>query len=275
MKLTRMGWIAGLAMVSLLLGSVPLAAAPQQLSFNQIYITDVRDVSFVVSWTTDTASDGGVEWGTTETPDGSWSTTWDVVGSSTTHYVMITGLTAGETYYFQVHSGGETDNNGGAYYSVTTGPTLGLPGTDRSIRGYVYAPGSTTPVPNAVVYMQLQGSGGNSQWVSARADDTYGFWTYVLDNVRVSSYDAYYTIQDGVDSLIMRTQGGEVGYVGNTFTVPAAGSYPAMFNTTLEDTPNAVTLSKLTSQNGAFTGAGVLIGLCAVMGLVVLSPRKK
>ncbi len=134
-----------------LLSVIPLAAAPRLLVFHPVYITDVNDNSFVVSWTTDEASAGQVDWGTA--PESLTTTTADLMTEdTTTHYVIIGGLTSGETYYFQVRSGGETDDNGGAYYSVTTGPTLGLPGS-KTVWGYAYASDGTTPLPNAIVYL--------------------------------------------------------------------------------------------------------------------------
>ena len=56
----------GLAIGLLTIGVGQSMAAPdQQGALHRIFITDVRDTQFVVSWTTDTPSNGQVEWGTT------------------------------------------------------------------------------------------------------------------------------------------------------------------------------------------------------------------
>lgn len=67
-----------------------------------VTISDVRSNSFVVSWTTDIASNGSVTWGTSTPPS---TVVADGVSSTTTHYVKISGLTANTTYYFLVSSG--------------------------------------------------------------------------------------------------------------------------------------------------------------------------
>lgn len=276
----RAACLAALALLFLLQTSTPLAAAPNLQTTYHIYTADVRDTSFVVSWTTDVASDGHVDWGTTTALG---TTTSDSVGSTTTHYVVVTSLAPSTTYYFQIRSGTTTDNNGGAYYTVTTGPTLGIPTPGKQVWGYVYASNGTTPVPNAIVYLQIQdddgsGSPGDSQWVTARTD-TNGIWYYDLVNVRVANVSTYYVVNDGTDDLRLVTQGGSAGCVGENgaeriVTVPA--TYPGQFNTTLDNTPNAVTLIELASQKTAtFSGPSVLVvGLCVVAGLFLLRHRK-
>ena len=278
----RLGWAAALTLFFLLLGISPLAAAPHRLVLNKVYITDVTGSSFVVSWTTDEATNGYVEW--RELPADPWNTANDTVSDdTTTHYVTVSGLDASTTYEFQVTSDTITDDNGGSYYSVTTGASIASsPG--KLIWGYVYEFNGTTPVPNAVVYLQIQdvggaGTSGNSQWVSARTGSN-GVWQYSLNDVRTPSANAYYIADDGTDNLRLIVQGGALGCVGETGnlrieTVPS--SYPAQFNTTLDNTSSAVTLVKLESQSKApfFGSSALLIGLCVVAGLVVLYPQKK
>ncbi len=111
----------------LVIGSCLLFLTPAQLAVAQqqvihvVYITNVTDSSFTVSWTTDQASNGIVEWGTTTSLG---QTASDPYTNITTHYVVISGLYSLTTYYFQVRSGTTVDNNNGAYYQVTTGDLL-------------------------------------------------------------------------------------------------------------------------------------------------------
>lgn len=192
------------------------ARANPSLSIGEIQVTNLRDGSFVVSWTTDTPSDGRVDWGLT-TPPG--NTTYDSVVDTTTHYVTVSGLSPGTTYFFQLRSGSVIDNNNGSYYQVTTGPTLSIPNPGKTLWGYVYQADGSTPVPNAIVYIQLQDSDGlgspdHSQWASARADAS-GIWSFDLANLRTTDGSAYFSFSDGVDALRMAWNGGSQGHSGS------------------------------------------------------------
>ena len=257
----------GLAIGLLTIGVGQSMAAPdQQGALHRIFITDVRDTQFVVSWTTDTPSNGQVEWGTTTALG---SITSDGVVSTTTHYVPITGLIPGTPYYFQVRSGSLLDNNHGSYYTVTAGPTLGIPGSGGTVYGYVYQPGGTIPVSSTVVYLQLQdadslGSAGSSQLVTARTDATGGWFYSNLNDIRTANAGAYFSFSDGTDRLSLFAQGGSNGTAGAVVSVPL--TYPApLANLVLNGTPNAVTMSNFTAASQPLTASGPLI-LMAVLG---------
>jgi len=107
-------------------------------TISDVRTTNVRDVSFTVSWITDVDADGEVHYGTD--PANLNQIAYDVRGAGTsddTHYVTLQALVPNTTYYFDLISGGTTDDNDGAHYSVATGPTLGLPGSD-TIYGQVF-----------------------------------------------------------------------------------------------------------------------------------------
>ena len=278
----RSAWIAGLTVLCLLLSIAPLAAAPNLQSVNRVYISDVWENGFVVSWTTDVNTDGHVDWGTSTSLG---NTTSDAETASTTHYVVLSDLTEDTLYYFQVRSGSTTDDNGGAFYTVTTGVSpSGIPEAGKVVYGHVYD-ASANPVANAIVYLQLQdngggGSAGNSQWVSARTDGD-GAWLYSLGNIRVdATYDAYYVSNDGTDNLRLVIQGGSLGCVGESGnlrieTLPS--SYPAPFDTTLDNTPTATRLTQLSGANrtgpASFGALAVVLGV--LLGLVCSGSRKQ
>jgi hypothetical protein len=200
--------------------------------------TNVRDSSFVVSWVSDTATDGHVDWDTSNPPAG--TKTSDPVASSTSHFVQITALSPSTTYLFQVRSGGETDDNGGSFYTVTTGPSIPPPVPGRTIFGTVFQSDGSTPAPNAIVYIRVQdddggGSPGVSQWGSARTDGS-GLWFFELNNLRTGAFDAGFSFSNGTDDLALAWQGGSFGTSGSianpvVFSVPTV--YPAMFDRTL------------------------------------------
>jgi hypothetical protein len=89
-------WVVVTATVVLLIGVRNGVAAPNlQGTLHSVYITDVRDRQFVVSWTTDSPSDGHVDWGTTTALG---NTSSDLAGSTTTHYVSINHLSRDNTF---------------------------------------------------------------------------------------------------------------------------------------------------------------------------------
>jgi hypothetical protein len=220
-------------LISLPFVVVPSFAAPlRQGTIHKIYITDVRDVSFVVSWTTDSPSTGSVNYGTTPSLGSSAA---DILNptSTTTHYVILSGLNPNTTYYFDVAAGSLIDNNGGAHYTVTTGPTLGgAPGT--TIYGQVFQPDGTTGLDNAIVYLQVQRTGGNSQWASARTSSG-GFWSYNLDNLRTGNNQSKFNPAAG-ETIQIIAQGGALGTASLSPPVPASTS--SVGNATLDGIPN-------------------------------------
>ncbi len=250
-KYFKMG--IGLALFSaLVLVGVLAGSAGAASTISHVMVTDVRNKSFVVSWITTTPSDGTVTWGTV-TPPG--TSTADGAASTTTHYARISGLSSNTTYYFQVSSGTDVDDNGGAYYQVHTGPALmSIPG--QQVEGYLFASDGETPVPNGIVYLQLQdadgsGSSGSSQWVSARADSS-GYWYYNLADVRTSNYSAFFSYTPGTDKLRIIGQGGESGTLGldpTPFITTVTTANPFQVNVHLIQSPTAVTVSSFSGES--------------------------
>jgi hypothetical protein len=221
-------WVVVITAAVLLIGVSNGMAAPNlQGTLHSVYVTDVRDRQFVVSWTTDSSSNGRVDWGTTTALG---NTSADPAGSTTTHYVSITHLSHDTVYYFQVQSGATIDDNNGQYYTVTTGPILNLPQAGKIVYGYVYRQDGTTPLSNAVIYLQVQdangaGSPGGSQLVTARSDATGGWFYSNLYDIRTADAGAYFTFSDATDNLRLLAQGGSLGTSSQIVSVPAA--YPS------------------------------------------------
>ncbi len=272
-----------LFMLLLLLLLVPwqtLAAPDQpdqpQLILNKVYVTNVRDVSFNVSWSTDGLSNGSVNWGTTPSLG---NTVTDPISNTSTHYIEISPLNPSTQYYFQVTSGGVTDSN---LYTVTTGPTLDPNSPGRSIQGTVYEQDGVMVVPNAIVYIQVQDNGttqnGQSQWGSARTD-VNGYWSYSLNNLRQEDLNDWFFMNNSADILRLVWQGGVKGAKGETdapitYTLPS--TYPATFNMNLDGNPTVVILTSLNTQMpsiersknyGIFIFALVLILVALLIGI--------
>jgi hypothetical protein len=129
-----------------------------------------------------------------------------------------------------VQSGSIIDNNNGQYYTVTTGPILNLSRAGKYVYGYVYQQDGTTPVSNAVIYLQIQdansaGSPGSSQLVTARSNATGGWFYSNLSDIRTAGAGAYFTFSDATDNLHLLAEGGSLGTSSQIASVPA--SYPS------------------------------------------------
>ncbi|OGN96848.1 MAG: hypothetical protein A2Z77_00785 [Chloroflexi bacterium RBG_13_51_36] len=109
--------IACLLLFVLIMPQLVVAAGPE---ITNVSVTDIAETSAEISWTTNTTSDSRVNYGTTT----SLGQTLYNSSEGTTHNVVLTGLTQGTKYYFEVEStdisGPFTDDNGGEYYSFTT-----------------------------------------------------------------------------------------------------------------------------------------------------------
>jgi hypothetical protein len=263
---------------SLTLGSSASAQNALQLSgnINKIYVTDVTDVSFLVTWTSDEPNNNSsVNFGTT--PSSLTSNALDsITDSSTTHSVYVSHGSPTTNIYFEVVSGGEIDDNGGAKYMVTSGAALGVPPSGSDIKGTVYQSGGG-PAANVIVYIQLQDADGlvtlgNSQWGSA-VTASNGTWIYNLGGLRTENAGAYFTTTFGADKVRINWQGGSAGNIGESpgderiYTTPS--TFPGTFDMTLDSNPTAVTMVNWRAYNAKFSTALIILGI-GLLGLSVL-----
>jgi len=179
----------------------PLIVVAGQPLIRDVRITNVRDVSFAVSWLTDEPTTGAVRFGAS--PKALNDVAYDDRGAgavAATHHVTLRNLSPDTLYYFALVSG---ESVSGDVYSVTTGPMLSIPRAD-SIYGRVLLSDGVTPAAGALVYLTLQdsdpaGSRGQADWLSALADAT-GYWIVNLGSARTQDRTEYfaYTAADGL-----------------------------------------------------------------------------
>jgi len=191
----------------------------------EVQVTNVRDTTFYVSWTTNQLTTGEVHYGTD--PANLDQTAYDKRGASTsddTHYVELLSLLPITTYYFDVVSGGTVDDNNGNHYSVTTGPTLDLPSSD-TIYGQVFEVDGTTPAEGTIVYIRLfdddgSGSPGQAAELSSLVDSS-GYCFANLGNARTVDLSAYFEYSASGDSVMLLAEGAAEGCTSQTVDTSA------------------------------------------------------
>ncbi|MGQ9585404.1 MAG: DNRLRE domain-containing protein [Anaerolineae bacterium] len=211
--------------------------APQ---INDVRVSNVRDIYFVVSWITNEASDGQVRYGTTPSLG---QVANDVRGAGhvgRTHYVAVTGLAPSTLYYFDVVSGDTVEDNGGAHWQVTTGPTLSPPTSD-AVWGLVYRSDGVTYAEGAIVYMRVRdnngsGSSGQSALMSSLVADT-GYWFANLRSARTENLAAYFDYSASGDQLVLEAQGADMGQANLTVDTGSDSPAPAMVLSVPTPTP--------------------------------------
>ena len=162
--------------------------APATIS--DVQVSNLRDVSATISWLTGTPVTGTVRYSTNPAnldqlvPDDRGG-----AAESRVHHATLTGLTPETTYYFDVMSGSEVDDNSGGHYQVATGPVLSPPGSDL-IWGQVFESDGVTPASDVLVFLRVQdgdsaGSSAQSALLSGLTDAA-GYWQEPVTNGAVN-----------------------------------------------------------------------------------------
>ncbi len=178
-------------------------------------VTNVGDKSFTVSWVSQNAEQGYVNYGESIALGSPASDNRGEATEDDTHYVSIAGLKANTKYYYEIVSGGVPYDNGGTPYEITTGPglTFVMP---EMINGKVYQAGGGTAAAGAIVY----GSIGTSQVLSALVDAS-GTWALNIAPIRAGNYQSYYTHTDS-DVVSIAAQGAADGTASQAVTIAIA-----------------------------------------------------
>jgi hypothetical protein len=227
---TLLGGLIAVCLVGYALGLLPAIVASPSLAISQVRVTNVRDTSFTVSWITDANASGQVTYGAD--PSDLSQTAYDDRGASVsddTHYVTVMGLSQETTYYFDVVSGEETDDNGGAHYSVMTGPTPQQVPSPDTVAGRVFRVDGSTPAVGTLVYITLvdaDGSGdpGEAAPMSALVEDS-GWWSANLGNARLADLSGSFDYSANGDDLELNAQGAGDGTA--SLTVDTGNDLPA------------------------------------------------
>lgn len=156
----------------------------------KVRITNISDNKFSVSWTTESAVPGSVEYGVVgEKLTSVAKDERDATGQGKyiTHHVTLEGLQPSTQYAFRILSGPTPtrfDNNGSPYTS-TTGPVIGATPASQNFYGNVEHP-SKQPAGGAIVYLTLPGGSTASTLVKES-----GNYAFTLSTMRTSDARSY------------------------------------------------------------------------------------
>ncbi len=150
------GLIGGILVVNNTNTNSFLPRAAPESEPKDVKITNVSDISFTVSWVTDTKTTGFIQYGTSRLA--LTSTAQDdrnqLTGDSNlykTHHVTVRSLRANTTYYFKIGTGNKElyDNSGKPYETKTVNP---IQGSAQAIYGEVVTM-DTMPANGAIIYL--------------------------------------------------------------------------------------------------------------------------
>ena len=217
----------------------PLTAA--YVATMEPVVTNVADKSFTISWVSQNAEEGYVNYGTDAGAldgirhddrryDGEDLLETPVLDD--THHVTVTNLEADTPYYFVVVSGGTTYDDSGVPFEVTTGHSLAFTIPEDIATGMVYQADGITPAEGAIIYARIGTS--SSQCLSVLTDDA-GVWGLDITAIRTEDLQDYYPYADTNDMTI-EAEGAADGTGSQTVTVATAlaGAPAMMISLTVE-----------------------------------------
>ena len=207
-----------LAWTILAIGQV--ASSMPQVVLGNIRVSNVRDTSLAISWTSDVTGTGEVQFGTNRGALASHAD--DDRGASTqddVHYVTVRSLTPQTTYYFDVITSGSVNNNATRHFSATTGSTLSLPSSD-TVYGRVLLAGDSTPAVGSLVHLTVvdfngSDSTGSSSVLSSLVDAS-GYWHANLGSARSADLAGYFGYSASGDHVLLEVNGAVFGQTNRT-----------------------------------------------------------
>jgi len=181
-------------------------AAPEEAPA-EVRITNVSDAGFVVSWLTDKAVTGFIQYGESgEDPNLVISDERDqqkgTIESYFTHFVNVRGLKPDTAYEFKIGSGKNLYDQNGQLYRVVTGPALSNTPTADVAYGQVVS-ASGDPAEGAIVYLQLVGGIPQAALVKSS-----GSWVIPLSATRTVDLSGYLEYDKDEGRIEITIQGG-------------------------------------------------------------------
>ena len=151
-------------------------------------ITNLSDNSFTITYQTDTAATGSINYGKSKE-----------LGNiqledlpKNVHSITVEKLSPGTKYYLVVISGQNTFLNNGVPFEISTGPSISSPGDQQTIiKGKIILPDGNAP-NEALAYLSTD----NSQLMSTTAEKD-GEFNFSLKRLRTDDLSSYLEVKKG------------------------------------------------------------------------------
>jgi hypothetical protein len=202
------GLLSGLWLVQRQIQKSIIAAAEE--TPKEVKISNITDTSFVVSWTTDRAVSGYIQYGesggeqnleVTDDRDQERGS----VGEYSTHLVTVKGLKPDTAYGFGVGSGAKIYDLDGNPYQVATGPRIDTQPAADVAYGQVIT-GSGDPADGAIVYLSIPGG-----VLQATLVKSSGSWVIPLSTIRKADMTGFVSYDKNSSQMNVTVNGGETG----------------------------------------------------------------
>ena len=173
-------------------------------AIQDIQVSNNTRAAATISWITDNMTTGEVHYSENSLLSNP-TTAYDVRGQAfegCTHYVEIENLDKETTYYFEVLSGSELDNDSGDYYTFKTMKEPFAPPGICLHYGYVYkGGGSTAAATGAILYLWVTHNGEESyplsKLIDSRREDEAAFVFNVRETRSVDTDELFPSINIG------------------------------------------------------------------------------
>ncbi len=183
-------------------------ASPEETP-TQVRVANTTDSSFVVSWLTDRAATGFIQYGQSSNPDLVISDDRDqergTVDNYFTHFVTLRGLKPSTAYNFRIGSAKKLYDQQGALYQVTTGQSLGNPPAADVTYGQVLT-SSGEPADGSIVYLTLVGAVPQAALVKSS-----GSWVIPLSTARSVDLTSFVAYDPKSSQIQIQVQAGPLG----------------------------------------------------------------
>ena len=193
-------------------GSPKTSSSLKVTKIDNVSLGNHSSSSVTITWTTDGLADGCIHYGTTSALG---LTRCHQGPESEIHMVVLDNLLESTPYYFEIVSGGITDNNQGSYYPFTT--TQSGAGIPAIIYGQVKKSGTNTAISNILVSGWLR-RGGIYSYPLIGLTNSEGIWILNLGNLKsaISNQVLPYAIGD---TIFLQLQGGSNGTGADTILI--------------------------------------------------------